>query len=431
MDRQRGSLPRDAQDTPTERDLRSAAAEGYVYGVAPVAVARTRALFLPLTGVNRLHHSRLPADPGSRTVVAPNVDTLYTHGWLDLRGGPALVTIPDDPERYRIYQLMDIWSNTFASLGAAAGRFAVVPPGFEGELPADADRIASPSWDVWLLGRTRVSGAADLDAARRVQRSPRLDILPSPIDGAPPQLPAGPAAGPYALPEPKSAFFEELAGILEANPAPAADAPVLGRLAALGVVAGAPGQPRSRRSVAALEAGIDDALARLAASAGKESTAGWTGSFSAGVYGTDYATRAVVARDGLGAGVPEQALYYFARADGSGEPLSGERAYRLRFPAGLLPPFGRRGFWSLTMYGADRFLVANRLDRYAVGDRSGHLVYEEDGSLEIRLGRTAPAAGESNWLPAPSGPFVLGLRLYVPRIEARSRRWWPAAVEAC
>jgi hypothetical protein len=431
MDRQRSSLPRDTQHAPTGRDLRSAAAEGYIYGVAPVAVARTRALFLPLTGVNRLHHSQLLADPDSRTVVAPNVDTLYTHGWLDLRGGPALVTIPDSPDRYRIYQLMDIWSNTFASLGAAAGGFAVVPPGFEGELPADVARIASPSWDVWLLGRTQVSGAADLDAALRVQQSPRLEILPSPIDGAPPELPAGLAAGPYALPEPKVAFFEELTGILEADPAPAADAPLLERLTALGVVAGASERPRSQRSVAALEAGIDDGIAKLAASTGKESTAGWTGSFSAGVYGTDYATRAVVARDGLGASVPEQALYYFARTDGSGEPLFGERAYRLRFAAGRLPPSGRRGFWSLTMYGADRFLVANRLDRYAVGDRSGHLVYEDDGSLEIDLSRAAPAAGESNWLPAPSGPFVLGLRLYVPRIEARSRRWWPPDVEAC
>ena len=84
------------------------AAEGFVYGFAPVAMARTRARMLPRTGVNRLIHQAQLATPARRAVVSPNVDTLYTLGWLDLRHGPALLSVPDAPDRYRVLQLLDI-----------------------------------------------------------------------------------------------------------------------------------------------------------------------------------------------------------------------------------------------------------------------------------------------------------------------------------
>jgi hypothetical protein len=257
-------------------------------------------------------------------------------------------------------------------------------------------------------------------------------MLAAPGTDAPPPLPApSPALGPYALPEPKAAFFDELSAILAADPAPKQDAPLLARLAELGIVPGGRPSRGPADVVAALEEGIDRGADMMSSAGGRQTIAGWSGSFSAGVYGTDYRTRARVARDALGASVPEQALYYFCHVDESGEPLTGARRYRVRFPSGRLPPFGPRGFWSLTMYGSDRFLVSNPLERYAVGDRSGHLVHGGDGSLEIHLGTRVPEGRglEPNWLPAPSGPFVLCLRIYVPTAEVRSRWWWPPAVE--
>ncbi len=223
-----------------------------------------------------------------------------------------------------------------------------------------------------MLGRTQVSGEDDLAEGRRAQRLAARDAAAASAADPPPPLPNVPLA-PYALPEPRAAFFDELATILASNPAPSRDAPLLARLAEVGVV---PGATPSEGSPAVLEAGLARGLSQMGPAITGGETAGWSGNFKAGAYGTDYLTRARVARNGLGASVPEQALYYFCRHDGDGEPLTGQRRYRIRFPADGLPPFLNNGFWSLTMYASDLFLVPNKLGRHAVGNRSEHLAFE-------------------------------------------------------
>jgi hypothetical protein len=89
----------------------------------------------------------------------------------------------------------------------------------------------------------------------------------------------------------------------------------------------------------------------------------------------------------------------------------GAQNYILHFPPGGLPP--NDAFWSLTMADEKEHFVANPIDRYSVGDRSG-LAPNPDGSVDIYLQHSAPAGHESNWLPAPAGRFVLWLRVYVP-----------------
>ncbi|HEX6420511.1 MAG TPA: DUF1214 domain-containing protein [Acidimicrobiales bacterium] len=127
----------------------------------------------------------------------------------------------------------------------------------------------------------------------------------------------------------------------------------------------------------------------------------------------------MVARIGWGANVPEEAVYPVARVDAAGQPLSGEHAYRIRFPPGGLPPVG--AFWSLSVYGPDMFFARHPSGRYTIGDRSPDLAAGPDGSLEIVLshGEPAPDVGGRpvNWLPVPIGPFVLMLRLYLPGPE--------------
>jgi hypothetical protein len=109
--------------------------------------------------------------------------------------------------------------------------------------------------------------------------------------------------------------------------------------------------------------------------------------------------------------LPEEAAYYSTTVDGAGQPLTGAHNYILHFPPGELPP--NNAFWSLTMTIAPGYLVANPINRYSVGDRSG-LVPNADGSIDIYIQNAAPAGHESNWLPAPSGDFKLWLRAYQP-----------------
>ena len=139
---------------------------------------------------------------------------------------------------------------------------------------------------------------------------------------------------------------------------------------------------------------------------------GWITMFGCGVPGNGMLFRAACAQLFPGpVNVPQEAMYWWTNADGAGHLLSGQHDYIVHFPPGGLPP--NNAFWSLTMGDAKNRFVANPINRYSLGDRSG-LVSNADGSVDIYIQNTAPAGHESNWLPAPAGKFILWLRAYVP-----------------
>ena len=139
---------------------------------------------------------------------------------------------------------------------------------------------------------------------------------------------------------------------------------------------------------------------------------GWTTLFGCGEPGDGILLRAACSETFVGPiNVPEEAMYWTTSVDGAGQKLSGNRDYVLHFPAGGIPP--NDAFWSLTMGDAKNQFVANSINRYSVSDRSG-LVQNADGSVDIYIQNSSPADRESNWLPAPSGNFILWLRVYLP-----------------
>ena len=139
---------------------------------------------------------------------------------------------------------------------------------------------------------------------------------------------------------------------------------------------------------------------------------GWTTMFGLSVPGNGMLLRAACTLALPGpVNIPQEAMYWTTSVDGASHDLSGEHDYIMRFPAGGLPP--NNAFWSLTMGDAKNRFVANSINRYSVSDRSG-LVPNADGSVDIYIQNTAPAGCESNWLPAPSGKFILWLRVYMP-----------------
>ncbi len=142
---------------------------------------------------------------------------------------------------------------------------------------------------------------------------------------------------------------------------------------------------------------------------------GWTTIFGCGEPGNHLLFKAACANKFPAVNVPQEAVYWTTSQDGTGHTLSGENDYILHFPPGQLPP--NHAFWSLTMGDAKNHFVPNPLNRYSLGsiasDRSG-LAQNDDGSVDIYIQNTAPAGHESNWLPAPSGKFILWLRVYLP-----------------
>ncbi|MFV2021314.1 MMPL family transporter [Micromonospora sp. LOL_023] len=414
--------------------------DAYLYGYAPVVAARTRANQLCAIGnVNTLVNSPTLATPASRDVVAPNVDTLYSIAWLDLRRGPVVLTVPAIDDRYYNFQFLDLYTNVFTNIGtrtvgASGGRYAIVPPGWSGELPSGVTSVSAPTWDVWLLGRTLVKNPDDVPAARAVMAGYQLAVLETSATDTPPALPTPDCAN---LPRPQTpydagaAFFDELAAALAADPPPTADAPALARLATLGVEPGGIPSQGDPQTVATLEAAVTDGQAYLVAGQAEAAfpAAGrtWRSSLSAGTYGTDYLLRASIAAGGLGANVPAESTYYFSLSDSLGQPLSGERSYRLHFRPGALPPTSADGFWSVTMYDENHFLVPNELNRYALSDRSA-LTVNQDGSLDLFLSTTPPPGGTANWLPAPTGAFHVYMRVYLPTDDVLTGEWQPPRI---
>jgi hypothetical protein len=138
---------------------------------------------------------------------------------------------------------------------------------------------------------------------------------------------------------------------------------------------------------------------------------GWSITMKAGRPGNSFLLRALMADQLPAANVAEESVYWITAKDSTGQKLSGQHDYVLHFPSGGLPP--NDAFWSVTMTDARKVLVANPANRYSVGDRSG-LVKNADGSTDIYIQNTAPAGQETNWLPAPTGAFILWLRVYQP-----------------
>jgi hypothetical protein len=137
--------------------------------------------------------------------------------------------------------------------------------------------------------------------------------------------------------------------------------------------------------------------------------------------------RSVVALIGLGANLPEDAIYPRATEDTDGQPLTGANRYVVHFPTGQLPPVN--AFWSLTMYNSKQFFVHNPIDRYAIGDRD-KLKFNDDGSLTINIQHESPGKEkESNWLPAPKDSFNVFMRLYWPKKEIVDGVWKAPGVE--
>ena len=404
-------------------DASAIAADAYVWGLPLVVTMRTMQTLGPVIGVNDLYAQQQLSDATSRTVVAPNVDTLYDVTVLDLRNGPVVLTVPEIHDRYYCLQFLAMDTESFAYIGTratagAGGSCVVAPPGWDGAVPPGDSLLNAPTALVFLLGRFLVLSADDLPAARAIMAQVRLEPL-TPQSGEPPSAASAlgaPPGTPQTVADAGAAFFDELGDVLAMSPPTSAEnLAAMERFAAIGVGPGlhpaADGTPDSR---AALAKGVADGAARIdhELTSSTDSVNGWASHQHLGQYGDDFLLRAAIAQAGWGANVPEEAFYVTSRQDASGEDYSGASGYVLHFAADELPP--AKAFWSLTLYGPDMFFVENPAKRYAIGDRTPDLQANPDGSLDIYLQQNSPPGHESNWLPTPAGGFGLMMRMYLP-----------------
>jgi hypothetical protein len=418
-------------------------AEAYIFGYPLVMMDLTRtSSVISMEPENKLHRVRKFPEASFKEVVRPNVDTLYTTAFIDMAQGPWVFEMAPNQQRYEVMPFMDAWTNVFAapgtrSAGTAGGRYLLVGPQWTGPTPAGLTLLRSPTQMVWLIGRTQTNGEADYALVHQLQDGLQLRHLTEWSKGNKETRLAWQA--PTLKPMPPSVqmegmgtveFFNKLSLLMVTNPPSAADGPMLMKLARLGL---APGQaiqwtPLDRWALS-LGRWIADWKVGQELKKPRDLVKGWsTPPAILGNYGTSYNIRAVVAKVGLGANLPDDAIYPSTRVDSTGLPLDGRHRYRLHFEPNALPPV--HAFWSVTAYGVDDFLIENPIHRYALGDRDA-LAYNPDGSLDLWIQSTPPqGTAKSNWLPVKNdASFLLNARLYWPKTAALQGGWGMPAVE--
>ncbi|MGN6647011.1 MAG: DUF1254 domain-containing protein [Cytophaga sp.] len=392
--------------------------------------------------VNAFRHMSAFPDASFRNVVRPNADTYYSSAMLDLTEEPVVLSLPNTNGRYYMMPMLDAYTNVFSSPGTRTtgngkGDFLITGPDWSGAVPAGMKQIAAPTNLVWIIGRTQVNSKVDGDKVV-IPLQQKYKLVPLSAWGTEYKAPAGirdatvPAGDPNAVVKSMSAeeYFTYANQLLQKYPAGEVDKETLKRFAVVGVGAGLTFDINTfgaaKDAVTNLpEEIIDEFHKQIKATTGLVN--GWAVHRGLGAYGTDYLKRAFVAYMGLGANLPEDAMYPSCAVDADGNELNGANNYVLHFDKGQTPPVN--AFWSLTMYSPEGYLVDNALNRYTLGDRS-NLKKNADGSVDLYIQHDSPGKEkESNWLPAPAGEFNLLLRLYWPKPEMIEDKWTPPAVE--
>jgi len=427
---------------------REIAKEAYTFAYPMLENYRTMTMQIAVFGeMNKFDHGTQLVDPGDRRVVRPNNDTLYSRLWLDLRTEPFVVSVPEIDDRYYSFQMIDIFTHNFAYVGSRVTgtnpvTFMITGPKWEGDIPGGVDKVfKSESNFVFALGRTAVNSElpGDLEKVLEIQNQYIARSLSEYLEIQAPEAKGYEGFPPYSAEQAISAgfieYFNFLLSELVIHPT---EVSLIERFGLIGI---APGESFDAQELdpqirAAIEDGISDALDEIISSVETIDRVenGWT--LPGSLFGNrtrmqgNYFARAVGAYSGLYAVDLEEAFYPSCFVDSYGEyPDASEHNYVLWFSAESIPPVEPLGFWSITMYDVDQYLIKNPINRYSIGDRS-NLSFNEDGSLTIYIQHESPGASrEPNWLPAPSGCFSVMLRMYLPSPEALDPLYCPPPLQ--
>lgn len=380
--------------------------------------------------LNQISHAKNVATPEDKSIVAPNVDTPYSYAWLDLKNEPIVLTLPKvTGGRYVAVQLIDAYTYIIDYIKpntSSKENYLLVGPSWNGIKPKGINRVIKADTNIVLaLYRTELLSTADYESVHTLQKQYQVQTLsifeskttPGKISLPPLVKPVDIRKDPTNL-----EFFTVLNWMLSSMPTLPDEKNLRDQFAKIGIRPGEKFDPISQDQRAAIISGMQAGLNEMMARAGKVKS-------SAELFGTreflgnDYLVRAVAAMIGIYGNAAQEFLGVGYPADSKGRPFNGKNNYQITFTKDQMPPVD--GFWSITAYGANRFLYANTLDRYKL---SSHMlpqfVRNHNGSTTFYIQHTSPGRDkESNWLPVPDGPFILTFRTYLPKMAIRDGQW--------
>ncbi len=435
-----------SSSVPTPQRVREIAKEAYIYGFPMVDNYRVEhAYFVDKSNPqyqgdwNQTHSTARVSTPEDTTIQTPNSDTPYTMLGADLRAEPLVLTVPPiDAGRYFSLQFVDGYTYDYAYIGSrttgnSGGKYLLAGPGWKGDKPEGVNEVIRSDTDLSLvIYRTQLFDPADIDNVKKIQAGYTVEPLSAFEHKPAPSAPQLDFVAPLTPNEQKTSpkFFQILNSVLKSAPVLPDEKELRDRFAAIGVGPDRDFNPdtMSKDTLQAVRDGMADAWAELTAFQNDKLNPGQV--TSGQLFGThaelknNYLYRMAGAVLGIYGNIAQEAMYPVIANDSTGAPLAGANTYTLRFAPGELPPVN--SFWSITMYKMpESLLVANPINRYLINSPMlPKLVRDPDGGITMYVQNQSPgAAKEANWLPAPSGPFQMILRLYWPKEEALNGTW--------
>jgi hypothetical protein len=432
---------------PGEDDQWDTIYDAYVYTIPLVMVNATMEKITntvePTTNqapINQLYYSKELANASNKGVVTINTDTLYSQAFLDL-SNTAMVLVMPQADRFCSGEIMDAYTNSIKIVGSGSDTpeqttYLLTGPDYTGEIPDNMTQVAMPTNMGWIIVRVLSYGEDDLDNVYALQS--QMELMP--IENYLSEDVYTPAQGTYSadndfIPvEHVSAmtpteFFNTANQLMIDNPPTKEDAAIIEKLSAIGIgpglnfdasVLGDDGDAKWKSMMDEMQATLVQASEKFIVTWDNWQFDGEP----VAEFGTEYDYRALIALNGLGANPVSVAIYPKAATDSNGDLLSGTNHYTIHFDKDELPPVKDKGFWSITVYDGDNFLIDNPINRYSMNDRSP-VTYNEDGSLDILVQTETPddASLANNWLPITYSDFHLYLRIYLPQDFVLNGEW--------
>ncbi|HEY0503394.1 MAG TPA: DUF1254 domain-containing protein [Lysobacter sp.] len=433
-------------------EARAIARDAYVYGFPMVDSYRIQhAYFVDKQnpeykgGWNQVLNTARVYTPDDKAIQTPNSDTPYSSVGFDLRAEPLVFTVPKiEKNRYFSLQFIDLYTHNFAYVGSRAtgndgGNFLLAGPNWNGETPRGITSVIRSETELGsVLYRTQLFGPSDLENVKKIQAGYKVQPLSAFLgQPAPPPAPAIDFIKPLTNEQERTSpeFFEVLNFLLRYAPTVPSEVELMQRFGKLGIGPGGSFRVAdlSPETLQAVKDGMADAWKEHDALKQKLDAGEVT---SGELFGTreflknNYLNRMLAATAGIYGNSRDEAIYPALVLDAGGQRLDGSNKYLLRFAPGQLPPVN--AFWSVTMYELpSSLLVANPINRYLINSAMlPQLKKDPDGGITLHVQHESPGkALESNWLPAPKGPFLMAMRLYWPKPEALDGTWKAPKVE--
>jgi hypothetical protein len=374
--------------------------------------------------------------PAQRIVVTPNNDTFYGATFVDLGREPVVVQTPTEVPQghYWTIQVADVFTNVIHQLGSASrtpgGKLLLVGPDWSGEKPdgfIDILRLPTnyggafqrsfaartPEAKERAIAVLDQMGVYRLSQNRAGQRSFDCEAISRNVVYPPGVTAAMIAADPdvarpqWVVPE---RFWDDLEKMLAANPKVAKnDAAMADQARSLIALHGSDPAWAALLDRAALTADASLHASARYEQVGVDAGNGWQRQENGGLWGTDWFGRAQAAVVYILVNDYHEAVYLIRATDANGALFNSRHAYTMTFAKDALPPVDRSrgGFWSLTMYDRDYFMLPEppngRTNIGTVSLDADELTFADDGSLTITMSHEEPAdaVAKTNWLPAP------------------------------